>query len=209
LLITTCVYTCIHVHACRNVKTSHMHVHICAHTCSCTCSVHVCWDFFWKQFVNTHISQSPTLSIILNPQKRQEATSIPPEIFSLWNPNKWSSTMHVRRTNTCVSLAKNPLLCILSPVSTSAKCCFSKRSFYLCLLQGITPSHVCPSKTPSNTTDFPKKPAAYISHACSQMKSFPSPAIQWSPYHRGQLPHLGVCGSGEAARGSYYRHLER
>jgi hypothetical protein len=32
LLITMCIYTGTHVHGCRNVKTSHMHVHIPAHT---------------------------------------------------------------------------------------------------------------------------------------------------------------------------------
>jgi hypothetical protein len=34
----------------------------------------------------------------------------------------------------------------------------TKTSFHLCPLHKNTLSHVCPSKTPPNTTDFPKKP---------------------------------------------------
>ena len=49
--------------------------------------------------------------------------------FFLWSPDKWSSTIHVRLTNTCVSLAKN----LSSHVLSCAY--FSRTSFYLCLLQ--------------------------------------------------------------------------
>ena len=66
----------------------------------------------------------------------------------------------VRRTNTCVSLEKNPLSCVLSHA------CFSRTSFLLCLLQlNIHESAlafylcqfqlnilscVCPCRTPTN-----------------------------------------------------------
>lgn len=59
----------------------------------------------------------------------------------------WSSTTHVRQTNTSVSLTKN-----LSHVLSHT--CFSKTSFHLCPLQRNVPSRVCFSKTPSNTTDL-------------------------------------------------------
>jgi hypothetical protein len=58
----------------------------------------------------------------------------------------------VRQINIWVSLAKNPSSRVLSCA------CFSRISLHLCPLQENTPSGVCPSKTPSNTTDFPKNP---------------------------------------------------
>jgi hypothetical protein len=61
----------------------------------------------------------------------------------------------VRWMNTRVWLLKNPSSCTVS------RPCFSRTSFYLCLPQENTLSHVCPSKTPSDTTDFPKKPLSF------------------------------------------------
>jgi hypothetical protein len=71
----------------------------------------------------------------------------------------WAQHHNVSWTNTCVPLAKNRLVCILSHA------CFSKTSFHLCLLQENTPSCVCPSKIPSDTTDFPKNPEVSTSVA--------------------------------------------
>ena len=63
----------------------------------------------------------------------QEATRTPPEIFwyvSLYGVMTNRAQLHYARwTNTCVLLAKNPSLHVLPHV------CFSKTSFYLCLLQ--------------------------------------------------------------------------
>jgi hypothetical protein len=88
--------------------------------------------------------------------------------FSLWVQINGCQLPNVKWTNTCVSLAKNPSSCVLS------RACFSRTSSFLCLLQLNVPSWVClslslqentpcvcPSKTPSNTTDFPKNP--YVS----------------------------------------------
>jgi hypothetical protein len=59
--------------------------------------------------------------------------SIPPKFFlvrfSLWSHNKRSSTTHVRRTKTCVSLSKNPFSHVLPRVY------FSTTTFHPCLLQ--------------------------------------------------------------------------
>ena len=65
-------------------------------------------------------------------------------------PTNVAQLHNVRRINTCVSLAKNLSSCVIS------RACFSRISSLLCLLKQIVPSHVCSSKTPSNTTDFPK-----------------------------------------------------
>ena len=90
-----------------------------------------------------------------SPQKQEEVTNIHQKFlawFSLQSPNKWSSTMHCKVDPYMCVLSKDsfitcPFMClleqnILSPVSASVN----------------VPSHVCPSKTPSNTTDFPKNP---------------------------------------------------
>jgi hypothetical protein len=81
--------------------------------------------------------------------------------FSLWSPDKCSSTtqckvdhyMHVvseeffhRESFHMLALAKHPFTCV----------CFRKT-----LLQ-----HVCPSKAPSDTTEFSKKPDVSISPPC-------------------------------------------
>ena len=68
----------------------------------------------------------------------------------------WAQHHNVSWTNTCVPLAKNRLVCILSHA------CFSKTSFHLCLLQENTPLFVRPSKTPSDTTCFPKRPCFHF-----------------------------------------------
>jgi hypothetical protein len=106
-------------------------------------SVYVCLG--WHHSANQPESEEVT---------RNSSTS--PEVFwfvslyevlinaaQLWN---------VRQTNTCMSLAKNPSSRVLSRAR------FSRTTFLLCLLQLNIPSCVCPSKTPSNTTDFPKNP---------------------------------------------------
>ena len=73
--------------------------------------------------------------------------------FSLWSLNKWSSAMHVRWANTCVSMLKNSSSSVLSHA------CFSRTYVHLCLLWRTLPSRMCllqwklPSHTASNTTD--------------------------------------------------------
>jgi hypothetical protein len=47
--------------------------------------------------------------------------------FSLWSQSKWSSAMHGRRTNECVSLVKTCSSWVLS------RAYFSRLSFQLCL----------------------------------------------------------------------------
>ena len=64
--------------------------------------------------------------------------------FSLWNPDKCSSTMQCEMDQYVRVLAKNPSSHVLSHA------CFSRTSFHLCLLQLNVPSRVCPSKTPPN-----------------------------------------------------------
>jgi hypothetical protein len=97
--------------------------------------------------------------------------STPPEGFwsiSLYGvPTNAAQLHNIRQTNTRVSLAKNPSSSVLSHA------CLSRTSFLPCLLQLNVPSwiclsllpvstsakhssHVCSSKTPSNTTGFPK-----------------------------------------------------
>jgi hypothetical protein len=79
-------------------------------------------------------------------QKRQEATSTPPEVF--WRISLYGITTNeaqllgVRWTNTCLWLAKKPLSRILS------RACFSETWFHLCLLQWNVPSRVWPSEAP-------------------------------------------------------------
>jgi hypothetical protein len=88
-------------------------------------------------------------------------------LFSLWNHNKWSSITQCK---------VNQNIHVFSEKSFIMHSFFSETSFHLCLPQQKTflfvsalanhPStcvcfmktRVCPSKTPSNTTDFPKKP---------------------------------------------------
>jgi hypothetical protein len=102
---------------------------------------------------------------------RQEAT-LPPELFwcvSLCGvPTSGTQLHNVRRTNTCISLAKNPSSRVLSCAWFSrisyhlcllqwnipSRVCFSKQSFHVYLPQENTPSCVCPNKTPSGTIIF-------------------------------------------------------
>jgi hypothetical protein len=74
--------------------------------------------------------------------------------FSPWSHNNRAQLHIVRLTNTCVSLVKNP-----------SHVCFSKTSFHLCPLQENVPSCVCPNKTPSDTTDFPKNSSVHVREA--------------------------------------------
>jgi hypothetical protein len=107
---------------------------------------------------NLHVglSQQASLPISLSPQKQQEATSTPSEVFwcvSLYGVRTNGAQLcNVRCTNTCVLLSKNPSSHVLSYA------CFSKISFHSCPPQENTSSHFCPSKTPSDTTDFPRNP---------------------------------------------------
>ena len=89
----------------------------------------------------------------------------PPEGFwcvSLYGlPRKWSSTMQCKANQyNCVISEESFITCPFTA-------CFSRTSFYLCLLHRNVPScvcfrkmstlsRVCPSKTPFNATDFPR-----------------------------------------------------
>ena len=85
--------------------------------------------------------------------------STPPEVpwcISLHGIPTSAAQLHsVKQTNVCLSLAENPLTCV----------CFSLMSlheealvFPLSPLQENTSSCLCPSKTLSNTMDFPGNP---------------------------------------------------
>jgi hypothetical protein len=119
---------------------------------------------------SAHSSVSANITLPISPSARmwQETTAHHQKFFgavSLYGvPANAAHLCNVRRTNTCVLLAKNP-----SHVLSCA--CFSRASSFLCLLQFLhesalvfhlcpllenTASCVCPRKTPSNTTYFPK-----------------------------------------------------
>jgi hypothetical protein len=106
------------------------------------------------------VSTDITLAIRPSPQKRQ-ATRTAPEVF--WCISSYEGTTSgaqqcgVSRTNTCVSVAKDLSSWVLS------RGCFSRTFSHLCPPQENTPSCVCPSKTPSDTTDFPKKSEVSVS----------------------------------------------
>jgi hypothetical protein len=70
--------------------------------------------------------------------------SIPPEVFRSRVLTNETQLGYERGINTCVSLAKNPSLHVLSHA------CFSRISTVLCLLQQNVPLHVCSGKTPFN-----------------------------------------------------------
>ena len=57
-------------------------------------------------------------------------------------PTNGAKLYNVRRTNTCLLLAKNPLSHVLS------RACFSKTSFHLCLFQKNVPLQFCLSLSP-------------------------------------------------------------
>jgi hypothetical protein len=104
-------------------------------------------------------------------------------------PTNAAQLCNVRQTNTWVSLTKNPSSRVLSCA------CFSKTSFLLCLLhksalvfhlcpfQENIPSHVCPSKTPSN--QLSKEPLSfhiiflYFFHCHSLMLWTYSPCLKF------------------------------
>jgi hypothetical protein len=68
------------------------------------------------------------------------------EHFSLWSPENGAQLHNVRRTNTCMLLAKSPSSRVLS------RACFGKTCFLLCLLQWNLPSGVCLSLSPVSTS---------------------------------------------------------
>ncbi|EDL19643.1 mCG61979, isoform CRA_b, partial [Mus musculus] len=99
-----------------------------------------------------------------SPQKQQE--TVPPEVFWCVSLSgvltNAAQLRNVRQTNTCVLLAKNLSLCVLSHA------CFSRTSSLLCLpwpftpvstLMKCFPSRVHPSKTPSN--QLSKEPLSF------------------------------------------------
>jgi hypothetical protein len=91
----------------------------------------------WVLSVHLSVSADITLPILLSPRKRQEAEADHQECFggfSLWSPDKRSSTVHVKQADACVLLAKHPSSCVLSHA------CFSRKSSLLCLLQQNIPS---------------------------------------------------------------------
>ena len=78
--------------------------------------------------------------------------------LSVWSPDKWRCSMD-------------------QYMSVPKKECFSQMfihesalAFHLCPLQQNIPSRVCPSKTPSNTTDFAKKPKFALQRCVSYME---------------------------------------
>jgi hypothetical protein len=111
-----------------------------------------------------------TLPISLSPGKWQESAAHHQKFFgvSLYGaPTNAAQLRSVRRTNTCISLAKNLLSSVLSHA------CFSRISSLLCLLHLKIPSQICLSFSPVSTsakcsllvcpakhhpTDFPKNP---------------------------------------------------
>jgi hypothetical protein len=121
---------------------------------------------------SAHASVSAEISLANQPEAK-EATrshSTPPEVFwciSFYGVPTTKAQLHnLRQTNTCVSLVKNPSSCVLSHA------CFIRTSFQEKTKTKTkkipkqtnknknkkTPSCICFSKTPSNTTDFPKNP---------------------------------------------------
>ena len=82
--------------------------------------------------------------------------------FSLWSPDKCSSTMQCKIDMHVLSKK------IFHHVSFSCVC-FSRTSSLLCLLQLNIPSRVCPSKTPSNRLS--KEPLSF--HFTSPFPAFP------------------------------------
>jgi hypothetical protein len=71
--------------------------------------------------------------------------------FFFMEPYKWSSTTKWKVDQHMNVISEESSL-VLSCT------CFSKTSFHLCLLQENTPSCICLSKTPCDTTDFSKNP---------------------------------------------------
>ena len=119
---------------------------------------------------HVHLSQLTSLPISPSPQKWQETAARHQKLLGAFLYGVLTNAVqlrNVRQTITCVLLAKHPSLYVLS------RACFSRTSFLLCLFLRNLPSRVClsllpvstkvpscvfPSKTPSNTNDFPKNP---------------------------------------------------
>jgi hypothetical protein len=96
----------------------------------------------------TSLCQSPEFMEVMPPEHYQSFWCI-----SLYGVRtNGAQLLNIWWTNTCVSLVKNPSSCVL------LSACFSKTFFHECPLKENTPSCVCLSKTPSDTTDFPKNP---------------------------------------------------
>lgn len=131
-----------------------------------------------------------TLPIGPNPGKQQEAARSPPEVLcripSYDITPSGAQKCNVSGTSACMSSVKTreaeqskprlelPVLVgsgsyVYSSIKWSFTCLISKTSFRLCPPQENTPSHVCPSKTLSDTTDFPKK-----SRVCTSLKLRPN-----------------------------------
>ena len=115
-----------------------------------------------------HVSCIQSAQVYRGSKKLQHTTRSFLVCFSLWSPDNAAQQHSVRQTNTCVLLAKNPS-CVLSCVCLAEhplSCvCFSEMflhesalAFHLCPLQENTPSHVCPSKAPSDTADSAQNP---------------------------------------------------
>jgi hypothetical protein len=112
------------------------------------------WSCFSKCLASAHesVSAEIIMPIDLSPQKWQEATRMPSEVF-------WCVSFYgVMAKRAQLSNERSINTCVLSHA------CFSKTFFHLCLFQENIPSRVCSSKTPFNTNDFPKKPKFPLQH---------------------------------------------
>jgi hypothetical protein len=77
-------------------------------------------------------------------KKLQQITRSVLACFSLWSPNKWSSSTQCKVDRYMCVIREESFLTILSHT------CFSRTSFPLCPLQLNVLLRVCPSKTLSN-----------------------------------------------------------
>ena len=111
------------------------------------------------------VSAEISVPISLSPWKWQETAVHQQKLFGdislCGGPTNGAQLHSVRRTNTCVSLTKNPSSHVLS------QACFSRTSFLLCLLQSSVPSRVCLSLSPVSTSG--------IFHLCPLQENTPLP----------------------------------
>ena len=90
-------------------------------------------------------------------------------------------SINAKWSNTCTLLAKNP-------DHVSFHMLAFETSFYLCLLQLNVPSHVCPSKTPSNhlsnePLSFHFRPPSPYPHCTKyHLRLHPLSTIPWSDW---------------------------
>ena len=125
---------------------------------------------FESDSAKLHTSLSQLTSA--NQPESLEATRVGstlPEVFCCVSfyavPINGAQLCSIRWTNACVSLAKNPLSCVLScPCFRAMSLHESALAFHLCPLQENTPLCICSSKTPSNSTDFSKNPKVSTSN---------------------------------------------